>query len=367
MSANVICFSKDFSAPAESAAFRLSGANLEIQCKLNAPSGPVSATVQLYCTNTYQDSDSWMLVASKVFSSPSALVVDSFYASSVLAYGKLAVTSLAGVAHLSVSSADSAKRLVQDVNIIGAEGSVAINVSAGDLSVIGATSDTPAASDTGSFSLMAFIKRILLNWNTLLTRVPNQGPAASAGALPVVLANDDAQIGSKITAAAPLVGGAGIIGWLSTIANALRPGPAARAASLPVTLAQDDAQMQGLLTLLSARLSTVPGVQPIQTKVLLPATTTICNGPVVLDVSGVKTIAAIGLCSSGVGSVVVEYRGSLDNGQTWDIEPLATISLDLSQTPVCESFTTNDRYSHLRADVTNLVGVGATVSSIMGY
>lgn len=38
---------------------------------------------------------------------------------------------------------------------------------------IGATSDAAATTDTGSFSILAFIKRGLQNWTTLLSRVPS--------------------------------------------------------------------------------------------------------------------------------------------------------------------------------------------------
>lgn len=47
--------------------------------------------------------------------------------------------------------------------------------------------DSVATTDTGSFSVIAFIKRALQNWTTLLARVPAQGQAVAGSSLPVVL------------------------------------------------------------------------------------------------------------------------------------------------------------------------------------
>jgi hypothetical protein len=80
---------------------------------------------------------------------------------------------------------------------------------------IGQKADAAAATDTGTFSLIALFKR-------LLGKVPVQGAAASAAAVPVVLATDDAQIGVKITGSAGIgAGGAGLVGWLCAIRDAL--------------------------------------------------------------------------------------------------------------------------------------------------
>lgn len=46
---------------------------------------------------------------------------------------------------------------------------------------IGQPSDTAATSDTGAFGVLAFVKRALQNWTTLLARIP----ALSSGRLPV--------------------------------------------------------------------------------------------------------------------------------------------------------------------------------------
>lgn len=80
----------------------------------------------------------------------------------------------------------------------------------------------------------------------LSAKNPALGAAASAAARPVVLATDDAQIGTKVTAVTALAaGGTGLIGWLSSIWNAITTqlpatlGIKAAAASLSVAPASD--------------------------------------------------------------------------------------------------------------------------------
>lgn len=46
---------------------------------------------------------------------------------------------------------------------------------------LGATTDAAATTDTGTFSLLAFVKRALQNWTTLLARIP----ALVSGRVPV--------------------------------------------------------------------------------------------------------------------------------------------------------------------------------------
>jgi hypothetical protein len=53
--------------------------------------------------------------------------------------------------------------------------------SAVTMTAVGNVTDAAASSDTGSFSLLAFVKRGLQNWTTLLGRVP----ALQSGAVPV--------------------------------------------------------------------------------------------------------------------------------------------------------------------------------------
>jgi len=59
---------------------------------------------------------------------------------------------------------------------------------------LGAPSDAAATTDTGNFGVIAFIKRGLQNWTTLLSRVPTQGQKVSASSSPVVIASDQSNI-----------------------------------------------------------------------------------------------------------------------------------------------------------------------------
>lgn len=89
-------------------------------------------------------------------------------------------------------------------------GGGAVTIADGANATLGARADAPAASDTATASLMAFIKR-------LTGKIPGFGASASATSLPVVLASDDAQMGTAITGSVMPAGGVGLRGWLSAI------------------------------------------------------------------------------------------------------------------------------------------------------
>lgn len=77
---------------------------------------------------------------------------------------------------------------------------------------VGDPADAVAATDTGSASLVSLTKRLLAKLP------PSIGGKVSATSVSVVLASDDAQIGTKVTAVAALgTGGTGLIGWLSQL------------------------------------------------------------------------------------------------------------------------------------------------------
>lgn len=58
---------------------------------------------------------------------------------------------------------------------------------------VGAQADSAATTDTGTFSIVAFIKRALQNWTTILARVPVNGQATAAASIPVTLSNENIQ------------------------------------------------------------------------------------------------------------------------------------------------------------------------------
>jgi hypothetical protein len=91
----------------------------------------------------------------------------------------------------------------------------AINTKLGSIDVdIGATTDTPALDDGGTWSLIALVKRVLQgistalsNWTTLLTRVP----ALESGRMPVVLPPGGGGLTNNELRAAPLPVSGGLI------------------------------------------------------------------------------------------------------------------------------------------------------------
>lgn len=104
---------------------------------------------------------------------------------------------------------------------------------------VGKIDDVVATTDTGDFSVIAFIKRALQNWTTLLTRIPGLGQAVPGSSLPVVLPAD--QITSL---AAPVLGaGANAIGSVS-VSNFPATQPVS-AASLPLPTGASTAANQG--------------------------------------------------------------------------------------------------------------------------
>lgn len=63
---------------------------------------------------------------------------------------------------------------------------------------LGAKADAAATSDTGSFSVIAFIKRGLQNWTTLFTKIPAAlGQTTMTGSFPVTLASDQTALPTK--------------------------------------------------------------------------------------------------------------------------------------------------------------------------
>ena len=66
---------------------------------------------------------------------------------------------------------------------------------------VGAQNDAAATTDTGTFSIIAFIKRAMQNWTTLLGRVPAQGQAAMAASLPVAIASNQSALSVNPAAA----------------------------------------------------------------------------------------------------------------------------------------------------------------------
>lgn len=73
-----------------------------------------------------------------------------------------------------------------------------IVTSTGDLDTnLGAKADAAATTDTGTFSVIAFIKRGMQNWTSLLAKIPALGQALMAASMPVAIASNQSAIPIK--------------------------------------------------------------------------------------------------------------------------------------------------------------------------
>ena len=72
-----------------------------------------------------------------------------------------------------------------------------------------------------------------------------------------------------------------------------------------------------------------------------------------------KTYQAAGTTSAGAGAATILVQGSND-GTNWDT--IGTLTLTLATTTSSDSFTSLDRYDHIRGNVTAISGTNATVS-----
>lgn len=76
-----------------------------------------------------------------------------------------------------------------------------------------------------------------------------------------------------------------------------------------------------------------------------------------------KTYQACGATSSGSGAATIVVQGT--NGTVFDT--IGTITLTLTTSTSCDSFTSMDRYKSVRMNVTAISGTGATINGQMGY
>lgn len=83
---------------------------------------------------------------------------------------------------------------------------------------LGAMADAPATSDTGSFSLIALIKRGLQNWTTLLARVPTLGQKSASVSAPVVIASDQSAV--RVLSSVPNASSGTVLGLTTSATGA---------------------------------------------------------------------------------------------------------------------------------------------------
>jgi hypothetical protein len=98
---------------------------------------------------------------------------------------------------------------------------------------------------------------------------------------------------------------------------------------------------------------------------LLSAAIATGAGTAVSGRAGVKTFQAWGTTSAGAGAATIQVQGSANEGATWDV--IGTITLTLGTTATSDSFTSDDRYTTVRGNVTAISGTGASVNLAMGY
>lgn len=98
---------------------------------------------------------------------------------------------------------------------------------------------------------------------------------------------------------------------------------------------------------------------------LLAAAIAIGVGVGVAGKRGEKTYQAYGTTTVGAGAATIEIRGRNSAGADWDL--VGTLDLVLGVAATSDSFTSNDRYAEVRADVTALSGTGASVGATMGH
>lgn len=102
----------------------------------------------------------------------------------------------------------------------------------------------------------------------------------------------------------------------------------------------------------------------VKNATLLNAATATGAGSFANGASGTKTYHASGSTSSGTGAATIIVQGS-HTGVSWDT--IGAISLTLGTSATSDGFTSDDRYTIVRGNVSALSGTGATVTLSMGY
>lgn len=286
----------------------------------------------------------------------------------------------------------------------GTGGGATTTVDGGNVA-IGATTDTPATSDTAAASLIAIQKRSnqlqTLNWGAKLNVAPALGAGGSGGigwlsqistqlpaspgtktsalSLSVTTASDDLSIGTKIDAAAALgAGGTGNIGWLSTIARRLLPGATNGAASLPVVIASDDAMIGTATTAAGALGAGGTGlmgwISTVALRLAPGVKASAASVPVVLASDdaqiGTKVTAIPALATGGTG--LIGWLSALWQAQvnTGNQLPATigtkTAALSLSVTPASDANLARETYASVVPLVTPTLAAGATFATFAG-
>ena len=102
-----------------------------------------------------------------------------------------------------------------------------------------------------------------------------------------------------------------------------------------------------------------------QSAVILNGATAIGPGSALTGIrsSGNKTYQVYASTTSGTGTASVSVEGSI-NGAMWDA--IGSVTLSLTTSPTSNSFTSADRFTQVRGNVTALTGTGATATVLIG-
>lgn len=260
-------------------------------------------------------------------------------------------------------------------------GATAVTVADGADVTFGAKADAAAAADGSTASFMSLFRRLLGKFPISI------GPKTAAGALAVTIASDDAALGTKIDAAPALgAGGVGVNGWLSTLALRLPAslGLKASAASLPVVLASDDAQIGTKPTASTALgagatgligwLATVRDVLITSLPATLGLKASAASLPVVLASDdaqiGTKVTVIPALASGGTGLIgwlSAQWQALINLG----LQLPATLGIkastaSLSITAASDANLARETYSSVVAMSTPTLAAGATFNPFTG-
>lgn len=99
------------------------------------------------------------------------------------------ITNVSGTVSLPTGAATSALQTTGNTSL-----GTLVTSNASMNSATGATTDTAATTDTGSFSIISFIKRGMQNWTSLLAKIPALGQAVMASSMPVTIASNQSAL-----------------------------------------------------------------------------------------------------------------------------------------------------------------------------
>lgn len=182
------------------------------------------------------------------------------------------------------------------------------------IAAIGAPADAAASSDTGTFSLISFIKRGLQNWTTLQAKIPALGQALMAVSFPVVIASNQSAIPTTTSVVDPTASGN------ITTQNLVPAGVATTNSAVEISLSGQGTvavQVTGTYTGALSAQGTVDGttwvtlssLMNVNTGALLASITSALQGIFQVETAGFNKIRITGLAAV-TGTATVSLRAT---------------------------------------------------------